>query len=184
MDSLTELLTNKSLERYLLSQAYEVALESPDPSTQNGAVLVRPDTPTIIRAKGFNRFPRGIAYTNERWQRPLKYRCILHAETNAIYDATRQGVSTVGMVLICCWAACSECAKAMIETGIVALITHDDAHVRNARDRDPNDPSLVHWKEEILLANQFFSEAQRAVIFYRGKIGATPVRMDGKLWHP
>src|SRR3989338_788827 len=86
--------------RALLEIAYKEAEKSPDPSTQNGALLIN-DNGTIL-AMGHNRFPHGVEGTPKRWKKPLKYELIQHAERSAIFDASRKGIPTEGLIMICC----------------------------------------------------------------------------------
>ena len=83
-------LSNKWDIRFL-EMAKLVASWSKDPSTQVGAVAVRNRT---VIAQGYNGFPRGcddheLYYLNKA----IKYKRIVHAEMNAIYNAAENGVS-------------------------------------------------------------------------------------------
>jgi hypothetical protein len=49
---------------------------------------------------GANHFPKGVENTEERWQRPLKYQLVAHAETNAIFAAARKGIPTKGLIMV------------------------------------------------------------------------------------
>ncbi len=100
-----------SMKRQLLRHCYTFASErSTDPSTQNGALLIRPTTYEII-SLGANVFPRGVQHTPERDERPLKYSFVSHAETNAIFAAARVGIATQGLAIVCPWFPCCECGK-------------------------------------------------------------------------
>lgn len=78
------------VQQDLLKQAYEFAKKSNDMSTQNAAFLVDEDGKIYVRE--INRFPDGVKETAERWERPLKYKFVEHAERNAIYAAARKGI--------------------------------------------------------------------------------------------
>lgn len=95
-----------------------VASWSKDPSTQVGAVVVRPNR--TIAGLGYNGFPRGVADTEARYQdRELKYRYVVHAEINAIISA---GEPVSGMTLYCTMFPCCECAKLIIQAGITQVV--------------------------------------------------------------
>ena len=101
--------------------AYKVASEnSKDKSTQNSAVIV---TPGQLVA-GVNGLNSRIADKPERHERPAKYMYYEHAERNAIYGCAAQGIATQGLTMIAPWAACADCARAIIAAGITHLITH------------------------------------------------------------
>jgi dCMP deaminase len=154
----------------LLKIAYEEAVNSPDPSTQNAALLV--DKSIVLKA--VNEFPVGVEYTEERWERPLKYKIIEHAERNVIFKAARQGIATEGLTMVAPWAACSNCARAIIQAGIKRLVRH-----KEAGDRSPE-----FWAQEIEIADQMLKEAGVEVLDYHGEIGAPEVRHSGKMWCP
>lgn len=170
-----DLIFDPDFQLDVMARCYELALNSPDPSTQNGAVLVD-DAGMFKYSEAWNEFPRGSEYTDERWERPLKYRYIEHAERNSIYFAARHGLSTDGMGMVCPWAACSDCARAIIQAGITVLVVHKQAH-----DRVRND----HWAGEIAIAQGMFVDAGVQMIFLDADIGSVkPVLHDGKLWTP
>ena len=63
----------------------------------------------------------------ERWERPLKYDFVEHAERNAVYNAARVGIPTNGCTAYLNWEPypCKECAKAFAQAGIVEVIGPD-----------------------------------------------------------
>lgn len=132
----------------ILPVAYQVAQLSRDPSTQNGAVLID-DYGTILSAEP-NNFPDGVAETAERWERPAKYFFIEHAERNSIFAAARSGLNTNGLTMVCPWAACADCARAIVQAGIKTLVRHSKA----------NDPSTTHarWDDTIVAGDALMIE--------------------------
>lgn len=104
--------------RYL-DIAKNVSTWSKDPSTQIGAIAVDPVKRTILTT-GFNGFPRGIEDSIDRLlDRETKYKYIVHAEMNAIYNATYSGVSLDGSYFyVYGLPICSECAKGIIQVGV------------------------------------------------------------------
>ena len=95
---------------------------SKDPSSKIGAVAV--GEKGQILAQGYNGFPRGIADTPERYNdRDTKYKFVVHAEMNVIYNASYNGVSLDGADLyIYGLPTCSECAKGIVQVGIKRVI--------------------------------------------------------------
>lgn len=103
--------------RYL-NLARQIAKWSKDPSRQIGAVAV--GSKGQVLAQGFNGFPRGIADLPERYEdRATKYKYVVHAEMNCIYNATYNGVSLDGADMYV-WGLpmCSDCAKGVIQVGV------------------------------------------------------------------
>ena len=108
---------------YYMKLATTVALKSKDKSTQIGCVIVGPDHE--IRSTGYNSFPRGINDNiDARQERPEKYFWFEHAERNAIYNAARMGTSLQGCALYIPWFPCIDCARAIVQSGIVNLHCH------------------------------------------------------------
>jgi len=117
-------MTNWS-KRYL-SLAKEVSTWSKDPSRKIGAIAV--GSKGQILSQGYNGFPRGIDDTLERYNdRETKYKYVVHAEMNVIYNATFNGVSLDGASLyVYGLPVCSECAKGIIQVGIKNVIIFTD----------------------------------------------------------
>jgi dCMP deaminase len=110
----------KWIDRYL-GLAREVSTWSKDPSRKIGAVAV--SATGQVLSTGYNGFPKGIIDLKERYDdRPTKYRYVVHAEMNCIYNATYNGTSLYGSSMFV-WGLpiCSECAKGLIQVGIKNL---------------------------------------------------------------
>jgi dCMP deaminase len=150
-----------------LALAYRQARNSPDPSTQNGAVIM--DGNGFIVGQGCNTFPKKVAATAERLVSPVKYKFIEHAERNAIYDAVFRGHSLAGATMYCAWAACSDCARAIIQAGIVELVTHDI----------PQHHDQGSWADSIAAGMTMLREADVIVRSTPGKIGGHKIRFNG-----
>lgn len=139
--------TKKWNERYM-AMAKEVAQWSKDPNTKVGAVAVG-DKGQIL-SQGYNGFPRGILDTSDRLNdRETKYKYVVHAEMNVIYNATYSGVSLDGAKLyVYGLPVCSECAKGIIQVGIKEVYVAQDCI-----DLRP------HWFESFQQTLDMFSEA-------------------------
>lgn len=113
-------------DEYFLDIAEVVRQKSKDPSSKIGAVLV--DGNNSIFSTGFNGFPIGIDESDSaRWERPLKYEYVCHAERNAIALAARKGSATGGSTLYLVGfgpptAPCTECCKMIIQSGIIRVV--------------------------------------------------------------
>jgi dCMP deaminase len=133
--------------------AIHIASWSKDRSTKVGCVIVGPDNE--IRATGYNGFPRGLNDdVDERHARPAKYRWTEHSERNAIYNAARIGVPLGGCRMYLPWFPCMDCARALVQSGIVQLIAMK--------------PDLTHetWGEEHQQAIQLLFEAGVEILWY------------------
>ena len=138
-------LLNKWDERFI-AVAQEVSSWSKDPSKQIGCVAVK-DKRTI--ATGFNGFPRDIEDTEDRLNdRDLKYKYVVHAEMNCIYNASYHGVSLKDSTMyIYGLPVCSECAKGIIQAGVKRVVW-----------KAINDIP-VRWLESNMLTQELFAEA-------------------------
>lgn len=158
----------------LLAKAYELAVTSTDRSNQNGAVLLSANGLQII-GMGANNFPNGVAFTEERaTTRPLKYHYYEHAEAWAIHDAAREGKATFGSIMVCPWAACSPCARAMIVAGVAKLYVHKQRMLMTP-DR---------WISDVWEALNMIREAGIIVEEFDGPVNGSSVLVNGELWSP
>lgn len=128
--------------------AEETASWSKDPNTKVGAVVVG-DKGQIL-SMGYNGFPRGIKDTKSRLEdREKKLSLVVHAEMNAIFNATYNGVSLDGSTLyVYGLPVCSECAKGIIQVGIKEVyVQSDKINIR------------PHWTESWKNSVSMFREA-------------------------
>ncbi len=104
--------------------AKHISTWSKDPSTCVGAVTVGEHGQ--ILSQGYNGFPRGIKDTSKRLsEREEKYKYIVHAEMNCIYNASLNGISLNQSTLyVYGLPVCSECAKGVIQVGIKRVIIY------------------------------------------------------------
>lgn len=158
--------------KHFLKLVYSAAKLSKDPSTQNAAFLI--NYVGVVMAWDINRFPENVKENQERWQRPLKYKFIEHAERNVIYKAARRGIKTEGLIMVCPWSACSDCARAIIQAGVEKLVNH-----KQAIDHTPD-----YWAEDIKIASMMLCEAKIDIVNYDGKIDAEEILLGGQLWKP
>lgn len=110
-----------SWDEYFMGVALLAAKRSKDPNTQVGACIV--DRNNIILSTGYNGFPYGCSddvYPWERTGNDTKYNYVVHAELNAILNAS--GKDLHGARLYVDLFPCNECAKAIIQSGIAEVV--------------------------------------------------------------
>lgn len=115
-----------------MTMCYQIARRSRDLSTHSGTVITTVDHVPV--SFGYNSFPRGIDFEGEIGEDGLpsrqsridgeKYHWIEHGERNAIYNANRTGVPLLGTRLYVNWVPCTDCARAIIQSGISEVIIH------------------------------------------------------------
>jgi len=155
-----------------MKRAYELAVSSPDPSTQNAALILDGTFKELVN--GVNRFPVGVIAHPERWERPQKYEWVEHAERNAIYAAAKRGIRIDGMLMVCPWAACPDCARGIVQSGIKTLVTHLEAHEKTP----------LHWTDSVKTGLQILEEGKVEVVLWSGFAGGKEVRLNGEKWNP
>ncbi len=111
---------------------YQIARRSRDLSTHSGSVITTIDHVPV--SFGYNSFPRGIEFEGEIGKDGLpsrqsridgeKYHWMEHGERNAIYNANRTGSILLGTRLYVNWIPCTDCARAIIQSGISEVIIH------------------------------------------------------------
>jgi len=140
-------------KKRMMDMAWHVSTWSKDDSTKVGCVIT--DEENTIKSLGYNGHPRGLNdEVAERNARPLKYLYVVHAEINAIVNATRNGVSLKNSTIYCTFFPCNECAKAIINSGIKKLISYE--------------PDFLHsrWGESFRISHEMLEECGIEIIYY------------------
>lgn len=104
-------------DQYYMRIASVVSSRSHDPSTKHGAIIA--DAQHRPLGFGYNGFPAGgddSCYTTER---PGKYRCMIHAEVNAILNSTRR---CDGATLYVTGLPCANCMLIVVQSGIKRVV--------------------------------------------------------------
>ena len=140
-------LSNKWDKRFL-DLAEHIASWSKDPSKKIGAVAV--GAQGQILSQGYNGFPRGINDLDFRYEdREEKYKLVVHAEMNVIYNASYNGVSLNDSTLyVYGLPVCHDCAKGIIQVGI--------KNVMMSRKVLPIDK---RWEESWITTQKLFKES-------------------------
>ena len=138
-------MSNKWDKRYL-KLAAGVANWSKDPSSKIGAIAV--GSKGQVLAQGYNGFPRGISDSFDRYaNKDVKYKFVVHAEMNCIYNAAENGISLKDSTLyIYGLPVCGDCALGIIQAGVSRVV----AISGSTPDR---------WKEAIDKTDEIFKEA-------------------------
>lgn len=111
-----------SWDQYFMGVAKLSAMRSKDPKTQVGACIINPDKRIV--GIGYNGLPAGCDDKTFPWNSEgdfidTKYPYVVHAEANAILNATQNlKDSTIYVTLF----PCNECAKLIIQSGIKEII--------------------------------------------------------------
>lgn len=162
---------NKKLtwDDYFMSMVYLVATKSKDNRTHVGAVVVGPDNE--IKTTGYNSFVRGLNdNVPERQEKPEKYNWFEHAERNSIYNATLIGVSLKGCKMYTNGVPCTDCARGIIQSGILEVIVDREwDEINSPEDSENSKKSLQMFQEvgvKVKYWNGILSDVKK---FRRGK---------------
>lgn len=159
--------------RDCLAVCYDWASESPDPSNQNGALILDHTGNEIAVAR--NEFPKGVVVTPEHLtDRDKKLFYIEHAERGAVYKAAREYGAIKGFTMVCPWFACDNCARAIILSGIKHVVGH--------KQRMAMTPE--RWKANVDEALRMMKDCGVTMEFYDGIIGCPPIIVNGQPWQP
>ncbi len=97
---------------------------------QVGALLVKDN---MIISDGYNGTPSGFENICED-ENGVTKPYVLHAEANAITKVAKSGNSSKGATLYVTASPCLECAKLIIQAGIVRVVYHDPYRLTDGTD--------------------------------------------------
>ena len=131
---------------YLGWAARLASTQSHDRRTQNGCVIARGEEMLTF---GVNHYPVMSWLHDARSAGEGKYTYIEHAERAAVYQAAAHGKRLDGATLYAVWAACPECARAIIMAGIDRVVC-----LLQPRLQTPS-----RWIEPIRAADEMLADA-------------------------
>lgn len=166
--------------KQLLLLAYGVAAESPHPSTQVGAMLYYPRGDGGVpypQTAGNNHVPSELRIRDDSkmWEdRDSRTIYVEHAERAAIYAAAREGICTDRLGMVATWAACTDCARAIIASGIGEVLTDVRSFARATPD----------WLGTVRAGHSMLRDAGVKVILYQSGPVLGQIRHGGDSYIP
>lgn len=157
-------MTTPDKDRKMLQWALHYAAKSLDPSTKVGCVITNADDEIITG--GFNSFPKGVAYTDDRLtNRDQKLQLMVHGEMNAVLQAAKHGFSLKGSTLYMAamdaktgdiWGGCpcTRCTVEILQTGISRIVSY------------PTVGSHSKWHMDTIFASNLLLEAGIPLVHY------------------
>lgn len=140
-----------SWDEYYLELARYVSKRSRDPSTQIGAVIVRPDK--SVCSVGFNGFPQRMPDNPEFYaNREEKYSRIVHGEVNALVfsrDQSHQGYTLYTWPML----SCDRCFVQMVQAGITRFVAPK-----------PTPEKLTRWGAAFERVKQYAKECNVEIV--------------------
>lgn len=142
---------NKNLDGEFMGIARALSILTDDTNTGVGCLIVK-DNKIILH--GVNQLPNGVKKTNERCEKPLKDKWMVHSERNVIYKAAKEGIMTNGCKMYVTYFPCHECSRAIIQAGIKEVVAPK--------------PDLTHqkWGESWATSIEMLNECNVKVNFY------------------
>lgn len=135
--ALTTVTSPTKWDRRFFAMAHLIGSWSEDKSRKIGAVIV--GQAQEVRSIGFNGLPRGVSGSIEHRnskENDEKYYWFEHAERNAIYNAARVGIATGDCEIYSTLFPCSDCLRAIVQSGITTLKTYappdEDAYYKRS----------------------------------------------------
>lgn len=159
----------------LMRDAYQLAYEeSTDTSTKNGALLIDPVDGGVMLG-GVNAFTDpDMASDSRNYARPRKYQVTEHAERAVIYKAAKRGIRTEGLIMVCPWVGCSDCARGIVLAGIKLVVAHKQMY-----DKTPE-----RWREEIAAGLEVLEGGGVIYHLLDSEINGVENLFDGEVWYP
>lgn len=114
-------MTRPSWDDYFMSIAREVAKRGTCDRKRVGAVIVHDRN---ILATGYNGSIRGLPHCDDVGHDLVNGHCVrtIHAETNAIVQAARRGISIDGAEIYITASPCWDCFKLIANAGIRCIV--------------------------------------------------------------
>lgn len=155
----------------MMGHAFRCASVSPDKSTQTGAVIWQP-TYNDLFFGAWNDFPPGSPHVQER---PEKYTYIEHSERAVIYAAAKAGFALAGATMFHTWAACADCARAIVLSGVERLVRHVP----------PQDEAVERWRGTVEAGDRILLRGGVEIVEYDKPLpNAAAILRDGVPFQP
>jgi len=117
IDQLKTLKNRPSWEEYFMMMAYLSSTRSTCDKLHVGCVIVKDNR---VLSTGYNGFIAGAPHVG--YERNGHEQLTIHAETNAVCHAAKEGISLKGSIAYVTHYCCINCTKALISAGITNII--------------------------------------------------------------
>lgn len=129
---------------YFMGIVKAISVKSPDPRTKHGCVIV--NRHNQILATGYNGYARGVNH-DLMPKDDMKYLITIHAEENAIINAT-QSLVGIGCKVYVSGKPCVQCLTKLVSIEPIKIIIGDTKSIKG----NINNTDIVNqYLEEILL---------------------------------
>lgn len=157
------------MDRLYLQDAVSVARLSEDPSTQVGSVLVIPNGGVVLSACNHVIPPlHSAGYPRKVSDKGF---CTEHSERSVLYKAIQNGLPIHGLTMYSTWAACAECARAIIIFGIKRVVTLNSLLAKTP----------YRWQDSIRAGADMMRDSGIQLVGWSGDLGTKySIRFNGQ----
>jgi len=149
-------ITKEKALKFLKEADFKAKLFSKDNKRKVGAIILEKES-LIQLSCGYNGLPRKLKETKKRWLKKNKDLYVIHAETNAIIQASRTNSNINNSIIVCNRFPCHNCCLNIIQAGIKLLITVE-----------PEWKSLSKkWKKSFYASKEMLDELKIDIIFFK-----------------
>tara|TARA_B110000003_G_scaffold240634_1_gene247384 strand:- start:6140 stop:6613 length:474 start_codon:yes stop_codon:yes gene_type:complete len=149
-------ITREKALKFLKEADFKAKLFSKDNKRKVGAIILQNDS-LIQLSCGYNGLPRKLKETKKRWLKENKDLYVIHAETNAIIQASRTNSNINNSIMVCNRFPCHNCCLNIIQAGIKLLITIE-----------PDWNTLSEkWKKSFYASKEMLDELKIEIMFFK-----------------
>jgi dCMP deaminase len=142
--------------KFLKEADFKAKLFSKDTKRKVGCIILE-DESLIQLSSGYNGLPRKLKETKKRWLKQNKDYYVIHAETNAIIQASRTNTNIKNSIMVCNRFPCHNCCMNLIQAGIKLLITVEPEWNNLSK----------KWKKSFIASKEMLDELKIEIMFFK-----------------
>ena len=142
--------------KFLKEADFKAKLFSKDTKRKVGCIILE-DESLIQLSSGYNGLPRKLKETKKRWLKENKDYYVIHAETNAIIQASRTNTNIKNSIMVCNRFPCHNCCMNLIQAGIKLLITVEPEWNNLSK----------KWKKSFYASKEMLDELKIEIMFFK-----------------
>jgi dCMP deaminase len=142
--------------KFLKEANFKAKLFSKDTKRKVGCIILE-DESLIQLSSGYNGLPRKLKETKKRWLKENKEYYVIHAETNAIIQASRTNTNIKKSIMVCNRFPCHNCCMNLIQAGIKLLITVEPEWNNLSK----------KWKKSFFASKEMLDELKIEIMFFK-----------------
>lgn len=142
--------------KFLKEADFKAKLFSKDTKRKVGCIILENES-LIQLSCGYNGLPRKLKETKKRWLKENKDYYVIHAETNAIIQASRTNTNIKNSIMVCNRFPCHNCCMNLIQAGIKLLITVEPEWNNLSK----------KWKKSFFASKEMLDELKIEIMFFK-----------------